>query len=78
MPFVQCNYNPLNNVSEKSLSDAITSVISTVLGKPIDYICVNVTKSVNLSFAGTSEPSAMIQVSRQNYLLFKQEYSYIE
>ena len=61
MPFVQCYYNA-NNVSEKVISDAVVSVISTVLGKPIEYICVNVTKSANLSFAGSLEPSAMIQV----------------
>lgn len=62
MPFVNCFYNTNAEVNEDVIVSSITSAISTALGKPIEYICVNLTKSKTLYFGGTRDPCAMIQV----------------
>lgn len=62
MPFIDVVYSSTNEISDDTLAAAISSVITSVLGKPIDYISVNINKSSRLYFAGTTEPSAMIQV----------------
>lgn len=61
MPFV--NFIYCSEIQkDKEIALALTQIISEKLGKPIDYICVNVIYNPNLFFAGSNHPSAMVQI----------------
>lgn len=62
MPFVDVVYNTDKSTNDEVMAAGVTAIVAAVLGDPINYIAVNVTKSPGLYFAGTYEPSAVIQV----------------
>jgi len=61
MPFVNFIYSAAVQ-KDAELAASLTQIISEKLGKPIDYICINVVYNPNLYFAGHKAPSAMVQV----------------
>ena len=61
MPFVNFIYSSAIQ-KDAEISSALTQIINEKLGKPIDYICVNVVYNPSLFFAGTNAPSAMVQI----------------
>ena len=63
MPFVNFIYSSAIQ-KDVEISSALTQIMNEKLGKPIDYICVNVVYNPSLFFAGTNDPSAMVQIVR--------------
>lgn len=61
MPFINFIYSSAIQ-KDAEIALALTQIINEKLGKPIDYICVNVVYNPNLYFAGTNAPSAMVQI----------------
>jgi len=61
MPFVKIVHS--GDASKNGeLAALISKVAASSLGKPEQYVCVDVTSNSNLLFGGSSEPAAMIQV----------------
>lgn len=52
--------------------DVVTAhnTIKSVLGKPDQYICIDVTPSPNMQFGGTKEPAAVVSLSQSSSDLF--------
>ena len=62
MPYGNLTYSSSQIGKDSEIAAKVTSVVSKSLGKPIDYICVNVNKTESLYFAGSNDPSAMVQI----------------
>ena len=54
MPFINFIYSSAIQ-KDAEIALALTQIINEKLGKPIDYICVNVIYNPNLFFAGTNK-----------------------
>ena len=61
MPFARCVFSGDSSVKD-TLAINISSVVAKSLGKPEDYMVVEVSYSDSLYFGGSKDPSAMIQI----------------
>jgi phenylpyruvate tautomerase len=63
MPYLRIQTNlPLNKKADRTMLKQASALVAAELGKPEDYVMVAVQPDTPMSFAGTDDPAAFIEL----------------
>ena len=63
MPYLSIQTNqPLNESETQQLTQKASHVVAEILGKPESYVMIAIQAGTPMSFAGTNEPAAYVQL----------------